>query len=225
MTMAWDTETTNQSAGGGDRSVPSAENHLAVTIGLVDLGHHDNTYNNQTSVLRKILFLWEIMDEEKPDGGPFVMDMEVSWMPKLGKRSALRKMLEGWRGKPYDEGERPNLPALVGKPCLLNIGHGQSQGDNTFAKILGISPPMRGTQIPAPTLSTFLWDLKDNGTDVRFPEWLKGRYMPIYKCSIEDYIRSSYEGRGLPIPPSNPARGQAKPQYAGAPSDENGPAF
>jgi hypothetical protein len=200
--MAWDTETTNQSAG-GDRSVPSAENHLAITIGLVDLGHHDNTYNGQTSVLRKILFLWEIMDEKRPDGDPFVIDMEVSWMPKLGKRSALRKTLESWRGKPYEEGEKPNLPGLVGKPCLLNIGHKQAQSGNTFATILTISPPMRGQQIPAPTLSTFLWDLEDNGVVPAFPDWLVGRYMPIYKCSIEDYVASSYEGRGLPIPTGN----------------------
>jgi hypothetical protein len=216
--MGFDTETTDQSSSGDyDKSIPSANNHPARFIGLVDLGHHDNTYNNQTSVLRTIMYLWEIMDEERPNGDPFVMDQEYTWMPKMGKKSGLRKMLEGWQGQAFPEGYKPNLAKVVGQPCLLNIGHAASRSGNQFARILGISRPMAGQQIPDPTLPPIVWDLVDHGLDLSgWPDWRKGRYMPIYQCSIEDYIRSSYEGLGKPIPVKGK---QAVPAGASADGD------
>jgi hypothetical protein len=131
-------------------------------------------------------------------------------------------MLESWRGKPYDDAQKPNPVKRIGHAALLNIVHQVGASGNTFAKIDAVTPPMVDPKSLIPTVPTVVWDLKDNGISLTsWPDWLRGRYLPIHRCSIEDYVGSSYEGRGLPVPTkSKQAPAAAVPAGASANGDD-----
>ncbi len=188
---------------GGTGEMPSEGNHPAVLVGLVDLGTHDDEYQGKKITNRKVLFCWEIPGETRSDGGPFVLVADFNMPPTLSGKSKLRTMLEAWRGKPMEDKEKLDLAALLGKACLLNVGRGKSSKGSEFAKIMGISPMIRGMQAPRPFSDQFVWSPAAGPFNP--PDW-----MPfLYGKPVVETIEQSREWRGGAAPAGNAAGGAA----------------
>jgi len=76
---------------------------------------------------------------------PFSISREFTY--SFGPKGNLRPFIDGFTGtKMYDD-EWPDLEALLGEACLLNVVHTEKDG-NTYANIQGASPLPKGMVAP-----------------------------------------------------------------------------
>lgn len=189
----WKRQATN---GGGTNEVPPEGNHLAICVALIDLGTHVDVFNGKDVSNRKLLICWELASEFDSAGVPFVVAYEFNVPESLSSKSKLRGLLEKWRGKSLTEGEEVDFTKLLGRPCLLNLGHAQSSKDKTYCKLLGISPPLKGMTAPSPYHRPYIWGF-DAAEPLRLPEWLPW----LYGKSIQDWIDAAKESQPTPKAP------------------------
>jgi hypothetical protein len=131
--------------------------HHAVCVDVVDLGEAVDQYQDQPArLVHKIALVFQT-DEENPDTKKryepsieFTIGTEYErgegMRSTFGPKSKLRKMLGGWRGKPYtDEEAKAGAPLhkLVGVNAVLNVLHKTSKSERTYAVIDSISPPLK----------------------------------------------------------------------------------
>lgn len=116
--------------------------HSAVCCDVRDLGLLETTWQGETRTKHKILLSWQIA-EDRDDGKPWLCSKRYTL--SLHEKSALRKDLESWRGRPFTEAELAgfDVETIIGVPCLLNITH-RSVGDATYANVVGVTPLMKG---------------------------------------------------------------------------------
>jgi hypothetical protein len=65
----------------------------------------------------------------------------------FGSKGNLRPFVDGMTGTKMVDGESPDLEALLGEACLLNVVHTEKDG-NTYANIQGASPLPKGMTVP-----------------------------------------------------------------------------
>jgi hypothetical protein len=116
---------------------------------IIDLGHQETTWQGETKLQHKILFSFEIIDRDArmSDGRNFSVSRRFT--ASLAENAALKKFLQGWRGKgitPEEVSQGFDLNALIGKPALLNLVETQ-RGDRKYLNIDGASPLPRGMVI------------------------------------------------------------------------------
>jgi hypothetical protein len=124
--------------GGGNYQPAPAGVHPAVCIDVVDLGMVEQTFEGKTSTRHMARVVWEI-DAEMDDGKRFHVNKRYTC--SLHERAALRRDLEGWRAKPFEESELKgfDLEKLIGVPALLNVVQAQRDG-KTWANVQAIMP-------------------------------------------------------------------------------------
>lgn len=156
-----------------------AGNHPARCIWLIELGTQYQAKFDKASP--KVRLAWELPMEKKvfsEDKGeePFVVGR--TFTASLGRNSALRPMLESWRGRAFTpkELEGFDLRNVVGKGCLLNIVHETDPTSGRIrAQISAISPLPKGMSLPDQCLPSVVWELSDglNTVYAGLPEWLR----------------------------------------------------
>lgn len=171
----------DQGGGGGFR--PEFKIHNAVLCQLVDLGTHEKEWNNKpTGILQnKINFGFEFVDETQDgDNGPYNPIWGMGLTNSLGKKANMRKLLEGWRGKPFNEEELKNfdISVLLGRSCQLVI-QANGKGNPKIVAITNVKESHNGLR----TLQEF-W-VEEGCFDNEFPEW-----MPEW---MEEELKSSKE--------------------------------
>jgi hypothetical protein len=144
-----------------------AGSHAACLIAIIDLGTHRETFQGQDPRdNRKVFLAWEI-DNDGENGRTVIgREYNVSFTSK----SALRIMVEKWRGKQFGEDEEFDLTKLLGKACLLTVTH-STNGDRTFAKIDGVAPMPKGMAALKPSRTPVSFDA-DSGATFPDAEWL-----------------------------------------------------
>lgn len=129
--------------------LPSQNNHVAVCIGVWDVGKQKTNYNNEVKIAHKVLIRWEI-DEEITQEGDYQGKKKcvnkfytLSFHPK----SRLRMDVESWIGTLHDDVIMTgfDLENLIGQPCMLNVIHNESNG-KTYANVMTISKLPKGLQ-------------------------------------------------------------------------------
>lgn len=130
-----------------DRSLPDIATYPAVCVDYINLGRKVVEYPGSDSYVAEMGALVFQIDAENPDTGkPFEIAQEFTL--SLGKKANLRKLLEGWRGRPFTEDEVKEagvkLHKLVGINGLLAVTHKTSQTGNTRAVISSVAPLMKG---------------------------------------------------------------------------------
>jgi hypothetical protein len=185
----WGITATN-ATGGGPKELPPAGNNPGVLVGLIDLGSHQQQGDKGTYVARQALLCWELTAEHKSDGSPFIVIKDYNIKEKLGKKSALREMLESWRNRPLNDGEAIDLMALLSKPCLVGIAHGKAANGNDYAKVTGIGSVPRGMPVPRALTVPFEWHF--GAGEFVAPDWLPF----LYGEPVEDVIKRSIEAGG-----------------------------
>tara|TARA_R110000868_G_scaffold93805_2_gene259375 strand:+ start:1145 stop:1801 length:657 start_codon:yes stop_codon:yes gene_type:complete len=178
-------------ASGTDVEPIPAGMHPAVCYGVIDLGTQPAF--GQFPAKRKVLFLFELPEERadfERDGKKVNMPRAVSasFTLSLHKKSTLRPVLEGWRGREFTavELEGFDVQAVCGANALLNITHRAGSGkhaDRTFADVKAICPLPKGTAKRTAENQLVKFTLGDTplGTapsnTASLPDWIWGRIM------------------------------------------------
>ena len=185
-----------------------AGNHVARCYMVCDLGEHEQEYQGQKSIKRKVRLAFEcpdeLMSEGDNEGRPFSVSKEYTL--SLHEKAALYKDLVGWRGKPFtpEELDGFDLENLAGVPCMVNVVHKTSAATgNTYPSITSISKVPKGLTMTDQVNDSVIFST-DN-PDARdavlsLPEWLQGKInlSPISADAASDaYQQYAEQGQDL----------------------------
>jgi hypothetical protein len=99
--------------------------YAATCTKIIDLGTQEGEYQGTKTRNRKVLLGFQVA-YYMSDGRPFYV-MGV-YSASISEKATLRKLLEGWRGKPFTPEELSgfDLKKVLGKHCQLVIGLSQT---------------------------------------------------------------------------------------------------
>lgn len=187
---------------------PAPGTFTARLVALIDLGTQQSTYEGEAKSAKKILFKFEILDDEnrRDDGSPHTLSKRFT--ASLHERAALRKFLEAWRGKPFspDELRGFDLKNLLGQPCLLGIVNTEKEA-RTYANLSSCMKLPKGMAAPAATEALALWDMT-----AQEPDW--GVFAGLHR-KLQEQIEAAPEfarltpPKAVPAAAAAPARGAA----------------
>ncbi|MFN7341528.1 MAG: phage replication initiation protein, NGO0469 family [Opitutia bacterium] len=139
--------------GGGDYKPHPAGPCAGLCVDVVDMGLKTTKFG----VKDHVRIVWLTSETVEVDGDERPAMVSVTMTKTLGKDSNLRKLLEGWRGKPFTNDELRDgfdIESLVGAPTLLNIMHRQSaDGSKTYANVASASRLPKGMYSELPVLA------------------------------------------------------------------------
>lgn len=105
----------------------------AICYAVHDLGLQQGEFNGIPNVAHKVVFSFElnkrISSDDSFNGKRYTIHLWIT--NSLGTKANLPKMLEPWLGRPLTEREHKegfDISQMVGKNCLLNITHKDSNG-------------------------------------------------------------------------------------------------
>ena len=118
--------------------------HEAWCIGVIDIGTQTGQHQGQPTSRHKVVVSWELPTALMDNGKPFIVSK--FYTTSLSEKATLRKDLESWRGRPFTKEELLGFDAknIIGKPCLVNITHGETGK----AKVLAVMSIPKGMQLP-----------------------------------------------------------------------------
>lgn len=169
-----------------------AGSHIGRAVSCISLG----TQPAQGEFLAtfKVLLAWEVPDEiiKDQDGNEKPMIISKEFSLSLGKKSNLRRDLEGWRGREFtaDELKGFQVENVLDKPCMLNVIHKTSSAGNVYAVISSISALPKGVTCKPRVHDLIHFEIED-GTSC--PPWSK---IPEF---IQKKIQQSLEWTHPPI--------------------------
>jgi hypothetical protein len=175
-----------------DREVPPAGPIQAVAFKVFDVGIQASSFGES----HKILVVWEINHRyTKGDFKGKRMLVNKLYTASLGTKANLRKDLENWKGKPFNEMELKafDVERLSGANAMLNIVL-ETKGENTYANvgtIMGLPEGM--AKIECECLPDFIPGRVKKLLETRLPEF-----------AAIDEIASKAWGETPPIEVSKP---------------------
>lgn len=162
--------------GGGDFKLLEEGAHAAVCDMMADLGMQDG---GSFGPKHKVYIRFQVPSErvkgewegEKYDR-PMVTGIQLTL--SLGKNSAMRPLLESWRGKAFtaEEIRGFDVTKVAGKPALINIVHEEKNG-KTYANIASIMPIPKGMEVPQLEGELIVYDDDNLDNFDKLPEWLR----------------------------------------------------
>lgn len=162
-------------ANGGSNLPPVSEGtHLAVCNMIVDLGLQVSEVYKNTS--RKVLIGWEIPGETiKTEDGEHPRTLSKRYTASLNESANLRQDLAAWRGRDFtsEELEAFDLRNIIGKSCLLNVIHKESNG-KTYANISSIMALPKGMEKGVLSGKPTVFDLDSDPLSAveELPKWI-----------------------------------------------------
>lgn len=126
---------------GGDFTPPPEGTFPATCFRFIDLGSQMSSFNGENKIQHKIMLSWEITDPDTKmdDGRPFIISSRFTW--SMHEKSTLRKTLESWRGKKFEDADFGpggfDTHKLLGAGCFLSVIHATKDG-KTFGNIAGV---------------------------------------------------------------------------------------
>ncbi len=187
----------NQTATAGKSTeAPSEANHPGALVAIIDLGTHTETYINKKdnskkdAEVRKIYLVFELDELCKSTNANHVIGKEVSLT--TSPNSALRKVMEGLRGKAYAEGEAIDIGRALGRSGLVNVKRKTSQKGTEYAILESVSPLPKGMAAFKPTHELTIWEI---GSDKPFPKhkWLPDSFLDGQFATLEKIMQASHE--------------------------------
>lgn len=193
---------------GGD-FVPVPEGTLpAACYRFIDLGTQNGEYMGAPKVARKVMLSWEITDPDTKmdDGKPFTISSRFTW--SMHEKSTLRKTLESWRGKKFEEADFGeggfDVKKLLGVGCFLSIIH-TTKGDKTYSNISSVVKLPTGFPPAKPENALVYFSLDPTEFDREVFNSFSDNLQTIIKSSPEyqalikpasshDYVAPSFDG-------------------------------
>ena len=184
---------------GGNFEQPPAGLHPVVLIGLIDLGTHRSTFQNDKGefpLIRQTFYIWELTAEHDSNGDTFMVAQAYNC--SFHKKSGGRQMIEGWLGKQFSDDEEFDPATLLGREGMANIVHSKAKSDGSgFAKLDTICPPMKNLTVPRPIRPTVLFhisQLHSSKDPIPVPDWIP----KVFGKDVVSEIKSSEEYAALP---------------------------
>ena len=146
-------------------------------MGVVDLGIQHNDFNNKDQ--EKVRLIFELPTERvQVDGEDKPRWLSKPYTASLHEKSTLRHDLDAWRGKPFTQEELAgfNLANVINAPCLLTVVNQEGKNGGTYAKIAGISKPMKGMEVPPLENETIQFDMDAEDAEEtlkKLPTWMQ----------------------------------------------------
>ena len=163
--------------GGSKWPLLESGTYPAVCIGIIDIGEHENNMYDNTA--RKVIIMWELPGETMENDGEIESRvMSETYTASLSEKANLRKMLDGWRGRPFTQEELRgfDLRNILGIPCLLGTVVKENNGGRQFAKIGTVSKLPKGFPAPMARNPQIIFDLDDPNHDMEaLPKWIQDR--------------------------------------------------
>lgn len=171
MSGPWKQKATS---GGGDYRVCPAGTHPATLVAIIDIGTHKETFQNETKELRKVVLCFDVHPENED---PIVVIRDYTF--SFHEKSALRGLIEKWRGTAFKEDEEFDVPTLLGKTCFVQIVQKQSLNNRTYARLDGVMKPPKGATVPKSSYKPVLWSVEDGKPfpELEFEAWLRGQQL------------------------------------------------
>ena|SRR5437773_10666926 len=112
----------------------------AVCVDVVDQGMQPSPWGEA----HKVQLRWQLEDLDPKTGKPYLVVR--SFRLSLHEKSALRPMLESWRGRKFtaEELEGFDLEKLMGANCQIQVIHNLGKEGQTFANVQAVVPPAKG---------------------------------------------------------------------------------
>lgn len=138
----------------------------AVCVDVIDLGLNVEKFQDQPAEVKdKTALVFQTENAEGEDKPRYIAQ---EFSTSMGKKSNMRKFLEGWRGKPYteDEARKQGIPLdkLEGVSALVTVAHKTSAKGNLYAVIQTITPLPKPMRDAVPNTSGYkraeFWDKK-----------------------------------------------------------------
>ena len=126
-------------------------NYRAVLYRIVYIGTVEGEYKGEKKSSFKVHLTWELSDERKvfkegEEAKPFVISQTFTF--SMGSKSNLRPIVTGIIGGLTDsEAANFDLDTLLGKACMLQVSHGESE-TGKFKYLLSTAQLPKG--MPAP---------------------------------------------------------------------------
>lgn len=181
---------------GGSNFEPVSEGiHMAVCVGVIDLGEQYSKMYDNTQ--HRVLLSFEVQDESTNiDGEEKNRLISKEYTVSLGDKATLRKDLEAWRGKKFTDEELQgfDLKKILGKPCQVQVLHTDKQGKK-YANISSIVSVPKGMQIQKPQTELTCFDFDDTDFEEKLsklPEWVRTKIADstTYKAMQEQQTES-----------------------------------
>lgn len=179
---------------GTDYVLIPAGNHIARCYAMIEIGtikEESGLYAGKE--MHKVRITWETPHECHDFGKgmqPFSVSKEFTL--SMNEKATLRKMLEGWRGKPFteDEATKFDITKLLGVACMINVIHKTSGKGGQYADISSIATLPKGLVAPDQINETF---------ELSFDKWNQNLFdgLPDF---IKNKIKTSKEYATLTMP-------------------------
>lgn len=163
----------------GDYEMIAPGTYAARCYGIADIGSQLTTFG----VKHQIMFFWEfpteLMQRGTNAGKPFVISAVYNLTSGGGgKKSAMVKMLESWRGQPFSEEDYKNfeIGRVLGVPCLIGVVHNENADKNrTYANISSIMLVPKGMEVSGGINERFYFTFNpySNSEFEKMPEWVR----------------------------------------------------
>ena len=142
MTMKW------KDSGGGDFEQPPVGTFTGRCIKIIDIGTQRGEYQGKATSRRQVIIGWELptelMTEGEYAGKPFYVSK--FYTASLGEKANLRKDLENWRGRAFNDQELGGFESknILGKACMLSL----TLNDKGKVRVTGIMALPKGMPVP-----------------------------------------------------------------------------
>lgn len=148
--------------GGADFKPAPAGTHVGVCVSIIDLGTQTTPFKNDDGsqkIAHQCFIQWELPSEIMEDGKPFTVGK--FYTISLHEKANLRHDLEAWRGQPFTDEELKGfaLAKILGKPCMVNVGHKLKADKSVSAIVNGVVAMPKGMPVPAPTNDLVMFDI------------------------------------------------------------------
>ena len=171
--------------------------HVARCVALVDLGTGLETYEGENKMQRKLNITWELPKQTiEVDGQPVPMRLSKKLTASVDRKATLRKFLDAWIAPTAKELEDFNPSNLLGRECLLTVGHYvKVNGDNGAAVTAVASLP---DDITVKKTGTEVWEYDPEKPTVNFDRLLDWQQERVRQS--EEYrnaMKGKHDGMGL----------------------------
>lgn len=167
--------------GGGSDFDPVPEGpHAAICDMFVDFGLQETTGKFAGKIQHKIYLRWQIpslrLSYEK-DGQTIEGPMTIGgkYTLSLHEKAALRKLLQGWRGRAFTEAElkKFDVTTVVGVPCMLMVTHSPREGGGVYANVDSATKLYPGVPVPVLEGEAIIYDQDNLDSFGKLRPWMQ----------------------------------------------------
>jgi hypothetical protein len=177
--------------GGGEFPKAPEGVHQAACYGVVDIGTQKSFFKGKEKKAHKVVVLFEFAKLRLDDGRPMVLS--AMYTASLGDRAKLYKHLKSWKGRAMTQDEKDAFESsmLIGKNCMLQIIHNESDG-TIYANVENILPIMEGMEVYQPENDKIDYELQPGYIPEGMYDWLAD------KIRASDEWNDAPDGEGYP---------------------------